>query len=156
MGQTLKLTNRDLVKLDNALRSLDGSKQGKDEIMPFEFAPAVSWKLSKNAVIVERAKLAYDKAVRMQARQLGILPGESITVGGDKAPDAEKLAKFLKHDAIVEELKDQETEITGILCITLDELLKKPADGEGKVKTNPIPQSVRNGLVPIITEEAAK
>ncbi len=156
MGQSIEVLNRVMVKLHNSLSSLDGSKQGKDEIVPFEFAQTVSWNLTKNAVIVERAKIAYDREVRKKAREFGIMPGESIEINGKEAPNPEKLAKFLKHDAAVEELKDLTVTLDGLLFITLDELLNKPANADGKVLKNPIPQSVRNGLAPIIKEPETK
>lgn len=152
MGTTLKLTNRAVLKLYDALTSLDGTKEKKDEMVIFEFARGVSWNLSKNTVIVERAKLTIDKEIRKLALGFGIKPGESVMVGGSKEPDEAKLSKFLKHQEAVEELKDLESTLDGIVCITLDELLNRPANGDGKVLTNLIPQSVRNGLVPIIKE----
>ena len=148
MSAPLKISNRDLLKLNEALGRLDGSKTGKDEIIPFEFTPEVSWKLAKNAVITGRAVLAYEKAVKQQAVQIGIKPGESITVGGTEKPDEAKLEKFLRLDEAKETLKDQEQDLSGILLITLAELLAR-TDG----KSNPIPQSVRTGLVPIIEEK---
>ena len=64
MPETVTLPVRDLLKLHSALNSLDGAKTGKDEVIPFEFSPQVSWNLVKNTTIVERAKIDFDKAVR--------------------------------------------------------------------------------------------
>ena len=158
VAHTIKISNRALLKLHEALNSLDGSKTGKDEVIPFEFTMDVSWRLSTNAVIVERAKLAFDRALRMVAKQVGLRPGESLHVANNENPDAAKVAKiekFGQFTELSEELKDKEVDIPGILLIKLEELLNRPSSADGKVLKNPIPQGVRNGLVPIITEGAA-
>lgn len=150
MGDTLKITNRALVKLDEALYCLDASRTGKDEVVPFVFSPKVSWALAKNAVLVERAKLAFDKAVRAQAKTLKIAPGESIKAGEEVSP--EKRERFAAFTDAIEELRDQEVEISGLIYIKLEDLIEQPAAGDAKAKQNTIPQSVRNKLVPIIVD----
>lgn len=152
MGSTVKFTNRALLRLHEALNSLDGSKTGKDELIPFEFTAKVSWNLAKNQVIVERAKLIFDKALRQQAAQAGVKPGESIRVGPDEKPDPVRLQKFAKLQDAIEEMKDQSVDLSGLIFVTLDDLLSGPVDADGNKKHNPIPQSVRAGLVPIIKE----
>lgn len=154
MSETLNLPLRDWLRINEALNCLDASKRGTDEIVPFEFSAEVSWRLAKNACILERLKTTFGKRMRQIAAQSGLKPGESISVGGGEVPDMERLGRFAKFQDLVEEAKDVEEEVSGLLFVTLDELLTKPAGPDGKVGRNPIPQSVRNKLVPIIREGA--
>ena len=73
---------------------------------------------------------------------------EGTQVSEANAPLVQEL-----RDAI-EELKDGEVELTGILFIKMSDLLKRPPAGDRKEGVNPIPQSVRAGLFPIVKEEA--
>ena len=154
MSEILKITNRDLIKLDQALKCLDCSRAGKDEVIPFEFDARVSWSLAKNSVLVERAKLAFDRAIRQQSKQCGLTPGDSIRVGPGDNPDPELVRKFAAFEETADVLKDQETEISGLIFISLKDLLTKPSNSDGKQGKNPIPQSVIIGLVPIIKGDA--
>ncbi len=154
MAETLKLPLRDVLTLCEALSSLDGSRQGKDEINIFEFEPKVSWALAKNAGIVAPHKVAFEKACRQQAKQARVAPGESIKAG-EEVP-LEKRERFDQLTEAIETLKDEPTELSGILFLKLADLRNKPKDKDGDVGRNAIPQSVINKLAPLIREDETK
>jgi hypothetical protein len=142
MGSTLKMSVRSAVKVAEGLDQLDGAKtDGKDGVVMFRFSPKISFNLSKNAVLFEREKIAFEKTQRRLAREAGVVLGEEIT-------DKNRAAIFAFHEAL-EAAKDADTEISGVLCLRLADLLDQPVSE----KKNPIPQSVLNKLVPIIQED---
>lgn len=144
------IINRDLLRLHEALNSLDGVREGKDNLIQFDFKMSVSWALTVNATLVEQAKVAFDRQVRKLAKDCGITPGETITRGEAVSPD--KAARFQRLNDAIEELKDEQTEVNGLVQLRLEDILFRPASGDRKEGINPLPQSVRNGLVPIIKQ----
>lgn len=148
MASKLTITNRDLLKLQVGLNSLDAVKTGKeDEIRLFEFSRKVKWNLTKNTIIVNRAKEAYDLLERQTEKKNGVFKGMKMT--------DETAKKVAEHVAEMEDYKDQEIDLEGILLIKLSDLLARPLLDDKKPRPdNEIPQSTLTQLVPIIEEES--
>jgi hypothetical protein len=144
MGETLKLTVKQVREITTGLNSLDGIRKSKDEIDPYEFEDGVQWNISKNAVIFERANEPYDHAVKALMVTHKIVQGEQITVDNRE--------RFIALQAAVEALDDKEIEVSGVLLLTMAELRTKPSRGDKKQDKNLIPIGVIKKLNPIIKE----
>lgn len=142
----LKVINRQMLALDRSLNQLDAVREGRDQILGFEFVTDVKWRLAQASVAVENAKAVYDRAVRQEAKRLGVFEG--MPVNPETGMKADAFQEF------VAELGDKEVVIPNMPRFTLAELLTRPADPDPKArKTNPIQHSTLRGLMPIIDSE---
>lgn len=145
MAEVLHITVRQLIALHKGLNSLDAIKEGRDELIGFQFDKKIAWNLTKNAVLVERAMEAYQKRERASMKTHSIVEGMKMD---DKAALA-----VGKHNEEMEVAKDDTVDIPGIIYVKLDELLNRPTgDDRNARKTNPIALSVLKNLAPIINE----
>lgn len=145
MAETMKFKIRAVLEIAAALKRLDGVVRGR-EPEPFEFAPKVIWNLAKNGTIFDREVEVYNKALRAAAAEAKIYEGDSLSPANAH--------KFAGYKDKLEEMKDQDVEVPGVLTIKLSDLLGRPASTASKIKTNPIPASVLTGLMPIIEEDS--
>jgi hypothetical protein len=136
MAERLTLSNRRLQKLFSGLRNLDGVSNEAGKIERFDFEDGVSWNISKNTVLVERALEPYERERKKLLGKHGIVEGVNHTVNEENAP---KYAKFMED---IEGLKDKTIEVSGLLMLKLADLNKG-----GK-----IPPSVKADLFDLIKE----
>jgi hypothetical protein len=133
----LTLTNRELLNLHEGLSALDGvvDKAGQNtELTRFTFDDKLSWNIAKNADLVERATIVYQKARKKEAARLAVVPGMKVTV--------ENAAAVSKYQEEEEKLLDKTQDLTGVLKLSRRELQNG----------NKIPPSTLKNLMPILTD----
>lgn len=145
MAEPLTLTNRDLLALHRGLNSLDGVRRG-DGVEGFEFDDETRWALVENAVIVGRAKEAFDRYDREAAKRFGVFEGMAKSEA-----NGQKLAEYLED---IEQAKDRTVGVPGLTPIAREKLLTGPADGKRPPRKNAIPVSVLVALRPILEDPA--
>lgn len=147
MAEALKLRYRDLLRLHSALNSLDGIRTGKEELVVFEFSTNVKWNISKNTVILNRAREEYDHRERHAMKEHGVFDGM------DK--NSANMMKLAAWNEEMEEHKDREVELLGVLLFSRADLLTRPPGEDRKPRPdNPIPNSVLTGLAPLLKDES--
>lgn len=122
MSDSIKLTNRQILKIRDGLKSLDGIEGKGGEIIRFDFDTGLSWNITKNTVLIERAAETYDRERQKLMRKHGVTPGEQVT-----AANAEKVARWGEE---LDALKDATQDVSGLLKMKKVEFLKA---GVGKV-----------------------
>lgn len=152
MAEKLTLPMRKVLELRRGLNSLDAVKAGKEgEVVPLDFDPKTRYRLMKNAAIVEREALIFDKMDRGFAEQSGAYDGMEKNDANAAKMDAYKRK--------LEEALDQNVDLDGLLFVRMEDLLFRPLPSDAKPtdkrKSNPVPQSVLHKLMPIIVEEDA-
>lgn len=116
MAETIKLTNRDLQKLNEGIVALDGIADASGGVTRFDLGVDLSWNVAKIRTIVERANEAFNRAKKSLAAQNGVVERQRVT-----AENAPAVAKYIDD---VEALLDKEVELTGILLLDRSVLQK--------------------------------
>lgn len=136
MPSALTLTNRQILNVRDGLKSLDGIPGKPGEMIRFEFEPGLSWNLTKNMVIIERAVETYERERNKITKESGVTQGTSVTDA-----NAEKVSAWKEK---IDALKNEGTqELTGILKLKRSELQKAGVKFPG----------VLANLFPILEEE---
>lgn len=145
------MTNRQLLELELGLRQLDAIRGGeeKEKFVAIEFDAKTSYRLMRNRVFIEPAKMAFDKADRAAAKDAGYYEGMSVNDENAKKADAYQQRRA--------DLLDEEIEVDGLMLVTVENLLNRPEEDPKtkKPKRNPVPQSVIARLAPILKVEEA-
>lgn len=131
----MTLTNAAILKLHVGLSSLDGQRVSKDEVKFYDFEDDVSWNITQNQVIMERAVELFDKEKKKRARENSVVEGMPLTEA-----NAKQAAAYMDS---VDALKDQTQVLDGLIPLKRSEL---------KQKKNKIPPSVMKDLFPLLEE----
>lgn len=129
----LTLTNEELLKVEEGLKSLDGIPD-KGTVIRFDLPDDLCWNCAKNRCIVERGLRAHGLELRRLAAKHKVVDGQRLT-----EENAPAIAAYL---AAAEALKDKTIELTGILKINRKELVAAGVKVPG-IFTN---------LMPILTD----
>lgn len=141
----LEVTNQKLLQLHRGLNSLDAVREGRDEMIGFEFTRDVKWRLTVAAVLVDNAREAFDRVDRETAKKSGTYDGMERSDENGK--------KKAAYDEAMQSVLDQKVTIPDMPRFTLAELLDRPPCEDKKArKINPIAQSTLKNLAPIIEE----
>jgi hypothetical protein len=132
---TTTVTNRQILKIRDSLKALDGIPGKVGEVIRFDFEVATSWNLSKNITIIERAVEAYERERMKISREMNVSPGQPITI--------ENAANVAEWAGKIETLKDLPQELTGLLKIRRGELFRNG---------NKIPPGVISGMADLVEE----
>ncbi len=144
-----KITNRELRKLHQGLSSLDGIRQGSNEVIGFVFDSKTKLALMHNTIAVERAKEALDRVEQKSLKEKGIYDGVERT--------PETIKKLGEHMQMIETLNDEIVDLAGLREIKASEILNQPqCDAKAPCKCNPIPQSVLTQLRPILVDDVSE
>lgn len=130
----LTLTNRQILKLLDGVRSLSGVSNKASEIRRFDFPCSLVWDIAKAESILETAETVYHKAKKSLAAKYKIVDNMKVT-----EENAASISAFLEEN---EELLDRTQELHGLLPFKLAELQKAGVD---------IPSILKN-LMPLIKE----
>lgn len=136
----LKLTNLQLVKLANALASLDGIRLGPQQFEPFNFNPETTWKVANNIAVLADPVAVFERAKKMLMVQNQMADQIQVT-----AENAKKVADFI---VMIEGLEAKEVEVA------LEPLSREKLNvgGDSRKSQNRIPPSVLAALVPILED----
>lgn len=135
MSDPLSLTNREIVKLHEALVALDGLPDRDGTVIRFKFDTKTIAALAKNRVIVERASEFYQRGRKTLGAQLGVVDRMKLSEN-----NAASVATFI-HET--ENLLDESHSLEGLVKVALADLLKHD---------NQIPPGVIANLMPLIAE----
>lgn len=117
MPSTLKLTNRQILNLRDGFKSLDGVPGRPGEVIRFEFDAGLSWNITKNTVIIERAVEVYERQRAKITKESGVAAGTTVTdANAEKVSAWKEKLDALKNDAT--------QELVGLLKIQRAELQK--------------------------------
>lgn len=114
MAEKLTLSVRDLLKIDEGLRSLDGVSNEAGKITRFDFESGLAWNIAKNQDITERALAPYNRAVAALQAKHGIVERMQLT-----EENAAAVATFADKR---NELLDKSVEVNGILKLSRSDL----------------------------------
>lgn len=128
------LTNREITKLFEGLRALDGTTGKDGAVERFELDDGLSWNAAKDRAIVERAFETYTYERKKIAAKWGVVDGMKLTP--ENAPNVAKFAEAC------EELLERTNELNGLLRFKKAELLKAGVN---------VP-SILSNLMPLIDE----
>lgn len=145
MADKLTLKIRQVVEIAQGLKRLDGIVRGREN-EPFEMSAKTIWNIAKNGTVFDREVEAFNKAQRSAAAGSKIYDGDALVPA--------TAVQFAAYKDKIEEMKDAEIEVPGVLMLKLSDLIKKPSNSPSKIKTNAIPPSVLTQLMPIIEEDA--
>lgn len=135
MAEKLKLFNHEIIALRDGLRALDGIPGKMGEVIRFDFSDSLSWNITKNLVIVERAVKVYDMQRNKISHDSGVAQGMVVNEA-----NAEKVGAWKDR---MDHLKDEESqELDGLLKLKRVELQKA-----GK-----IPPGIMANLFPLLEE----
>lgn len=112
----ITLTNKQISKSVEGLKSLDGVSNEAQKIERFDFDENLGWNIAKNRHIFENAEEVYQKAKASLAARLGIVENMKLT-----SENAAAVAKFVEqNNALLEKTQ----ELNGILKISRSALFK--------------------------------
>jgi hypothetical protein len=132
--KTYELTNREIVRLAEGLRGLDGVVESAGKLRRFDFDDNLTWDIAKNSDIVERAAKLYERARKKLAAGLEVVEGQGVT-----PQNAAAVAAFIAGN---EELLDKTQTLAG-----LTRLNRKTLQSGNK-----IPPSIFAALMPILED----
>jgi hypothetical protein len=144
MAENMTLKLRQVIDISAGLKRLNGVMTN-GLFSPYEFSPRTTWNIAKNGTIFDREVEAFNKAQRQMA-------AADLLHDGDAVGPA-NAARFSAYKDKLEELKDKDVEVRGVLILTLSELLEKPATTSSKAKTNGILPGILTQIMPIIKED---
>jgi hypothetical protein len=141
------VSNRTLLKLHQALNSLDAIKSGSDQIINFHYDTATKLAIVHNIIAIDRMREVLDRAVSDS------LKANKITDGMEKTEkNSEAMAKHL---LFMEDIQNADADLTGLRPLKIASLLNQPKCNEKDcAKQNNIPNSVLAALAPILEEDA--
>lgn len=139
MEAPTKLTNLQIVKLANALNSLDGIRLSQIQFEPFQFNPETSWRIANNIAVVGPHIETFNRAKKQLGAQYQLAEGMPIT-----AENAQKVSDFM---AALDGLEQKTVDVPGLEMISKDKL---NVGGDAKKVQNRIPPTVLAALVPIL------
>lgn len=117
MAEPVKtLTNREIVKLCDGLRCLDGVSNEAQKIERYDFDENIGWDISKDRDKLEHAEVVYNKHKAALAARLGVVEKMRLTDENCAA-----VAQFVDQN---ETLLDKTQDITGLLKLSRKGLLK--------------------------------
>jgi len=141
------VSNRTLLKLHQALNSLDAIKSGSDQIINFHYDTATKLAIVHNIIAIDRMREVLDRTVSQS------LKANKITEGMEKTPQNNEA--MAKHLLLLEEIQDADADLSGLRPLKIASLLNQPKCGDKDcVKQNNIPNSVLAMLSPILEEDA--
>lgn len=129
-----ELTNREIVRLAEGLRGLDGVVESAGKLRRFDFDDNLTWDIAKNSDIVERAAKLYERARKRLAAGFEIVEGVSLT-----PQNAPAVAAYLDGN---EELLDKTQTLIGLVRFNRKTLQSG----------NKIPPSIFAALMPILED----
>lgn len=115
MAKNMVLSNLQIEKLHKGLRALDGVPVGSETVR-FEFSDNLSWNITKNLVLVERALEVYKKHQAKLMRDTGISIGEKVTDS-----NIQKVSVWKEK---LDTLNENTQEISGLLLLKRADLQK--------------------------------
>jgi len=108
MSPKVSLTNRDIVKLQKALKALDGVVDGK-ELRRFDYSTETRWLIIKAQFIIDRAKDLFELANDNFFKESGLVEGEPISDN-----NREKILQFQRAQKELErQVQDLELPMVG-------------------------------------------
>lgn len=134
----LTVTNLQLVKLANALASLDGIRISQTQFEPYNFPPETSWRIANNLAVLAEPLAIFERAKKMLMVQNQMADQVQVT-----AENAKKVADFI---VTIEGLESKEVEVT------LEQLSREKLNvgHDPRKLQNRIPPSVLAALAPIL------
>lgn len=112
----IKLSNRQIIRIRDGLKSLDGVSGKPGEVIRFDFDLSVSWSITQNVVAIDRAYQLYEIENNKLMRKFGIATGEPIT--------EKNAGKVMEWNEKLEELKDKTQDLVGLVKLRRLELMK--------------------------------
>lgn len=137
----LSLTNLQLVKLANALASLDGIRLSPSEYIQYSFPPETSWKIVSNSALLADHVAVFERAKKMLMVQNQMAEQVQVT-----AENAKKVADFI---IAIEGLELKQVQIEGLEKLNREKL---NIGNDRKRSQNSIPPSVLVALLPILED----
>ena len=139
MEAPTKLTNLQIVRLANALNSLDGIRLSPTQFEPFQFSPDTSWKIANDIAVIATHAESYNRAKKQLATQYQVAEGMAITT-----ENAKSVSDFM---GALDGLEQKLVEISGLEPLSRDKL---NVGHDPKKNQNRIPATVLAALAPIL------
>lgn len=112
----ITLTNRQILKLVEGLKSLDGVSNEAQKIERFDFDENLGWNVAKDRHLCEEAEEVYKKSKASLAARLGVVENMKLT-----PENAAAVAKFIEQN---NDRLEKTQELNGILKISRSALFK--------------------------------
>lgn len=130
----LKLTNRQIARLAEGLKALDGVVSDGGKITRFKLDSDTAWNIAVNIEIVDQAIRIYERAKKTLGEQYGVVERMELT-----PQNAPNVASYIAaEDVLQDKIQD-----LGLHIFSRKTLQEK----------NAIPPSVLANLKPILTDE---